>query len=102
VPVAGDCWLMLMDGGCSTDTFVALIAREPMFANVRESVVGDSLPRNALIAGEHRPETRNSNGVFRVMEYREALRTRRVLFRLKNRPRPSEASLRAKSEASEC
>ena len=90
--VAGVLWSTLMGDRFSTGIFAEPIAKERMSGNVSESAAEGSPDRNALIAGEHRPEIRNSNGVFRVMDYLGALQTPGVMSKAKIRRYPHQAS----------
>jgi hypothetical protein len=83
VQVADDCWLTLMAGRASTDTFAATTARGRMFENVSESAAEGSPDKNALTADVNQPETINSNGVFSVMAYLRAFQISAMRLRAK-------------------
>jgi excisionase family DNA binding protein len=97
VRVAGDCSMPMADR-CSTVIFAEPIVKEQMFGSASENVVEGSPGRNALIAGEHRPEINNSNGVFRVTAPLRALQMPGVALGTKRSSRRHQNALEGEFE----
>jgi len=72
-----------MAGRFSTAIFAEPIAKRRMCVNVKGSAAEGSQGKNAPIAVEHQPGTRNSNGVFRVTAHHLALAASRMANRVK-------------------